>query len=222
MQNLRNLFNQSLTAIGHEPTIVDPEESAKAAVMCRLWYPPARRAVMSAFHWSSIRVMGRPPRVSEREDASWQPGDPAPGYRYTHSLPVNCLQPQYLSDFSRFLLGRRGTARVMYSNVEHPILYYTMDCPSPELWDVNLYTSVVYSLAASLNMSFSGKYQLTQALEERVNALIGEAMVADANSDDEYFESIPTTLHGTGFSPHTGTPNYIHPTTSFRVAGIAA
>ena len=222
MQNLHNLFNQALTAIGHAAAVTDPNDRSKASTACQLWFGPARRAVMSAFHWSSLRVLARPPRVNERPDAPWEPGDPSPGYAYTHRLPADCLQPQYLASFDRFALGRRDGERVMYSNVAHPILHYTKDCSAPERWDVNLYTAVLYSLAGSLNMSFSGKYQITQALERKVFDLVTDASITDANSDDEYFEALPSTLYGTGFTPHIGTPHFIYPTSTFRLAGVSA
>lgn len=222
MQNLHNLFNQALTSIGHAASVTDPNDRSKASTMCQLWFNPARRAVMAAFHWSSLRVIARPPRVGERPDDPWQPGDPAPGYAFTHQLPADCLLPQYLAGFERFALGRRNGERVMYSNVAHPILHYTKDCTSPERWDVNLYNAIIYSLGASLNMAYSGKYAITQALERKIFDLITDASITDANSDDEYFEAMPGTLYGTGFTPSIGTPHFIYPTTSFRVAGIAA
>lgn len=222
MQDLRSLFNQALTAIGHSAVVTDPNSGDTPTSMCRLWFDPARREVMTAYHWSSVRAVSRLARVAERTGEEWQPGDPEPGFAYAHALPNNCLQPQFLSSFARFHLGRLAGANVVFSNTPHPVLHYTIDCTDPSRWDANLYSCVLFNLAANLNMSFSGKYPLTQALGQKVYELLVEAQVSDANSDDSYFENIPTSHRGTGFDVMANSPTYIYPTQTFRVAGVSA
>lgn len=219
-QSMVNLFNQALTTVGAAPEITDPEANSKAANICRLWFDPARQAVMSAHHWPSVRKAARLARKATRSsNTDWQSSDPRPGFAYAFALPSDCLQPQYLADFSRFTLGRLGDTQALHGNTEHPILYYTCDCRNPAMWSADLYLCVVFSLAAHINMAKSGKLQTTQKLEQRVFELIELASVNEANADDEWYESVPAQWQGAGFDipPQN---RFFYPTSTFRVGGI--
>lgn len=221
MQNLRNLYNQALTAIGHAPNVTNPEANDKATTIVNLWFPVASENVLGAHHWASVRKVDRLARLKTREETLWQVTDPEPGYAYAHLLPADCLRPQFLADYSRFKLGRMGENLVLYSNVEHPILHYTKKCRKPELWSSDLYLAVVYSLAASINIAHNGKLQLSKAMEQRVFELVELASTAEANADEEYFDSVPSHWAGAGFSVPSGHTRFFYPTQTFRVGGIA-
>lgn len=221
MQDLRNLFNQALSAVGSDPVVTDPEAPGKATAALQLWYPVARHAVMTAAHWGSLRATKRLPLVKLRdEDAEWANTDPLPGYRYAYSLPSDMLQPQYLVDFSRFEISRANGTRVLSSNTEKAILRYTVDEPVPVSWEPDLYRCVVWALAASINMSKSGKMAVTQKLEAQTLEIIGQAAVAVANEQDTYYEALPSFYAHAGFSPPVQSSRYYYPTTTFQVAGI--
>lgn len=223
-QTLNALFNQALSAIGHAANVTNPEANSKQTAVLNLWYPVARRAVLTSFHWASVRRAKRLALAKTRNvDADWQDTDPLPGYRYAYALPTQCLRPQYLHDFSRFALSQLGGEKVLNSNCERAILYYTEDVDRPELWEADLYQAIVYALAAAINMAHNGKAQLTQKLEQQVHQLVTLAKVADANEDDEYFEAMPSTWAGSGFSAPSGATRsqFFYPTTSFAVGAFA-
>lgn len=223
MQDKRSLFNQALTAIGNDPVVSDPEERGKAQEILRLWFPVARRAVFTAFHWPTLRVSKRLARALTRDtSAEWQNTDPAPGYAYAYALPSDMLRPQYLEDLSRFRLGTVGSELLLFSNNEGPILNYTRDNEDPSVWEPDLYLCVIWSLAASINMAKSGKMNVTQKLEQQVVELIDRAAVGAANEDDTYFDSAPSFWAGTGFNiPSTG-ERYYYPTSTFAVSSVPA
>lgn len=221
MQTLRDLFNQALTTVGDAPSVTDPNAASGAANICRLWFDVARHAVFCAHHWPSLRVTARLSRIATRDTAElWQDTDPAPGWAYAFSLPNNMVQPQYLVDFSRFELVRVESTMAICTNTEYPILRYTGDFASPELWAPELYRAVVFSLAAHLNMAKNGKVQITQKLEQSVHEIVTLAAVNAANSDDTYFEAVPSHWVNSGFTVPSPQSQYFYPTQTFRVAGL--
>jgi hypothetical protein len=219
MQTLLSLYNQALSAVGAAANITNPSGTGQPVDICNLWYPVARQAVFTAAHWPSLRVSFRLALVKERvEGSTWTNDDPAPDYRYAFSLPPDMASPQYLQDFTRFELGRIGAQKVLFCNTLDPILHYTIDDPVPTNWELDLYRCVLWSLAACINMSKSGKMEVTQKLENQVIGLIGKAAETAANSDDTYYEAIPTLWAGTGFSVPQVQTQFIYPTQTFRVS----
>lgn len=222
-QTLNALFNQALTAIGHAGNVTDPNADSKQTAVLKLWYPVARRAVLSSFHWASVRRAKRLAIAKSRDlSLDWADTDPLPGYRYAYALPANCLRPQFLGDYSRFALSSLGGEKVLNTNCSRAILYYTEDIDAPSQWEADLYQAIVYALAASINMAHNGKAQLTQKLEQQVHQLTTFAKVADANEDDEYFEAVPGMWAGTGYQapPAATRSQFIYPTTTFNVSGL--
>lgn len=221
MQDLRNLFNQALTAVGSEPSVTDPEAPGKATAILQLWYPVARHAVMTAAHWDSLRVTKRLPVAILRDvNEDWVNSNPLPGYRYAYQLPSDMLQPQYLADFSRFEISRVGSARVLSTNTEGAILRYTADEVIPTNWEPDLYRSIIWALAACINMAKNGKMAVTQKLENQTLDIISQAAVNIANGQDTYNESPPSFYAGTGFSYPGQTARYYYPTSTFRIGGL--
>lgn len=218
MQNLRNLYNQALTAVGSSADVTDPEASSRSTDICNLWYPVARHAVFTASHWPSLRVISRLALTAIRDvNADWTDVDPAPGYRFSYAAPNDMLQPQFMENFTPFRVTRVGTEKVIHSNVEQAILCYTKDEAVPLSWESDLYRAVVYSLAACISASKPGKEDTTVRLERQVLAIISQAEVVMANSDDEYFDAIPSAWAGTGFEIPNYSARFFYPTSSFNL-----
>lgn len=221
MQDLRNLFNQALTAVGNNADVVDPDGSGRSVDICKLWYPVARHSVFTAAHWPSLRSLKRLALSATRDtSADWIESNPAPGYVYSYACPSDMLQPQYMEDFTPFRMTRVGAEKVIHSNTASAILCYTMDEPVPSTWEPDLYRAVVWALAASINMAKNGKMDITNKLERQVLGIISEAAVNAANSDEEYFNSIPSFWQGTGFQVPQTQPAYFYPTSTFSLGGL--
>lgn len=223
MQNLKELFNQALSAVGSEPNVTDPDASTKATALLQLWYPVARHSVFTAAHWPSLRATQRLSLASVRnESLPWAASDPAPGFMYSYAVPSNMLQPQYMEDFSRFQLGRIGNEKLIFSNTAQAIFTYTFDDPVPVKWEPDLYRCVVWVLAACINMGKNGKMALTQKLEQQVQMLISEAAENAANGDDTYFDTPPSFYANTGFHLPIHPERFYYPTSTFRVGGLTS
>ena len=221
MQTIRDLFNLGLSVVGHTGSVSNPEENTREATLCRLWFSPARRSVFSAFHWSSIRFATRLSRAKERDaSADWMDTDPWPGYAYAFALPGEMIQPQYLADFSRFEIGNVENERLLFTNNPNPLLYYSKDTEDPTNWSPDLYLAIVYALGASFNMQKSGKDNTTQRLEAKVKELIDNAATQAANEIDSYFEAVPQSWAGSGFSAPLQSVRYLYPTSTYQVAGF--
>lgn len=221
MQTVRDLYNLGLSVVGHAASVSDPEENSQAAALCRLWFNPARRSVFSAFHWSSIRNAQRLARAKTRDAAlDWQNTDPWPGYEYAFALPGEMIQPQYLADFSRFEIGNVGDERLLFTNNPNPLLFYSRDTVDPTNWSPDLYMALAYALGASFSFQKNGKDNSVQRLEQKVQSLIDSAATQAANEVDTYFEAIPQSWAGTGFSTPAQSVRYYYPTSTFQVAGL--
>ena len=222
MQDLRNLFNQALSAIGNDIVVTDPTGPGIAQNLLRLWYPVARQAVFTAVHWPSLRATKLLARAATRnETLAWVNTDPAPDYLYAYALPIDMLQPQYMEDFATFRIGRVGAQKLIFSNNPKPILSYTQDDEVPVNWDADVYRCVIWSLAAAINMERSGKMNVTQKLEQQVVDLITLAAENAANADDTYYDSIPSFWMNTGFQVPNLQNRFYYPTASFRISAVA-
>lgn len=223
MQDLRSLFNQALSAVGSEPVVSDPNVNTKATSLLNLWFPVARRTVFSANHWPSLRAHSRLARVATRDaNEAWVSGDPSPDFMFAYACPANMILPQYMEDFTRFSLSTIGTEQVINTNNPTPILCYTKDEEVPSRWEPDLYTCVIWALAAAINMAKNGKMALTQKLEQQVTDLIRQGAENAANADDTYYEAMPSFWAGTGFSVPGHQTRFVYPTSSFRISGLVA
>ena len=221
MQNLANLFNQALTSVGHAADVTDPTAKSRSTDLLNLWYPVARRAVFTAAHWPSLRKTARLSLAAERNpDIDWAAADPTPGYLYAYAIPSDMLQPQFLADYTPFKLGRLGATRVINTNVQSPLLNYTVDEENLTIWEPDLYRAVIWSLAGCINMAKNGKMNVTEKLERQTMGLISQANVISANSEDEYFDSIPSFWQNTGFTVPQVAPSYFYPVSTYNLSGL--
>lgn len=221
MQDLRSLFNQALSVVGSDPVVTDPNAATKAVTILQLWYPVARRAVFSSAHWPDLRSHSRLALIATRDpNLTWTSADPAPEFQYAFAYPTEMILPQYMQDFSRFSLSKVGSQKAINSNNLTPILCYSKDNDDPGSWDPDLYMCVVWSLAACINMAKNGQMALTQKLERQVTDLIAQTFANAANSDDTYYEAMPSFWAGTGFTIPGGQTQFIYPTSSFLLSGL--
>lgn len=214
MQDLVSLFNQSLSAVGHAADVTDPEANTKSANLCRLWYAPSRRAVLSAAFWPSARKMQSLALKSVREPGDDpQDGQAWFGFSAAFELPFDCLRPHYLHDYSRFQLGNIGGQKSLMCNTRVAYLYYTQDLNQPQLWEAELYDAIMLTLAARLNMQKSGKIQITNQLRSDAFSLIRQASAMVANEQDTYSDAVPSFYQNAGYSIPQQTRFYYQPAT---------
>lgn len=204
------IYNLALNAIGGRNNITSPTESSREAEVCRLWYSVVRDQILAAARWPEATKLDRLALYAEADD-DWGVGEPRSGYQYTYTLPVDCLQPQYLSGFERFLItsGPNNT-RQLHTNVASPILTYTFRQTNIAMLAGELQMAIVHGLAANICMPLSGKPQRANMLVQRANSIILAARETAANTSDDRYEHIPEWLAGRGYGPLSGTA-YYHP-----------
>jgi hypothetical protein len=83
---------------------------------------------------------------------------------------------------------------------EHPIFYYTKRQERVDLWDPGLTLAIVYALAAFIVMPLTGKVSRAKQVMDQANALILEARVASANSDENYVDTVPDWITARGYA----------------------
>lgn len=220
MQDLITLFNSALSATGNTANVSDPDGQSREASICRLHYPAARKKIFGAFSWPELTAYERLALRAVRDfSQTWLPTNPTPGYSFRYAYPERCARPRYLFDYSRFEISLSETdEQVINANTAEAVLVYTKDVENPALWSSDLFDAVTYELAARINMSRSGKQNLTDSLRNQAASLIIEASVAQANSDDTYSEAIPAAWLAAGFAvPEQA--RYYYPTETYSIVG---
>lgn len=192
------VYNMALDAVGARNDVEITTEPSREAETCLLWYAAVRDQVLAAAHWPSARAFARLASLASAQD-TWEDLDPEPGFSNSFSVPPDMLRPRNLVSFGRFTLTTRALAQLaINANEETPILVYTRRQVNIALWDSALQMAVVYGLAANIAKPITGKRSLAKDLIEQANALIIEAQVGAANSDDNFIEAIPDWLQARG------------------------
>lgn len=205
------LFNLALDASGSRHTISTPTERSREAQTCARWYDISRRNVLRAAYWPDTETQARLALLVERDvDEDWVAADPTPGWRFAYSIPDKMLAPRYISDYSRFRLGRVGSAKAIMSQTEDAVLTFTQDVTDPDAWDPSLQLAIIYALAAQITMPLQGKPARAQLNAQKANDLIMQARVNAANTNDSQQETYPEWITARGYGV-TNTARYVYP-----------
>lgn len=213
MTSITDLYNMAIGAAGGKATIASTSENSREVKLANLWYPRVRHQVLQAAPWSCARAAFRLNLLATRDtDEDWVQSDPAPTWLYSYAWPSNCLRPRYLEGYHRFASGiTANNERVLYANVENPILTYTRDQTNVELWDEDLVIAIAFGLAAFISFPLNGKQQLAAQLADRANSLILAARATDANVDNDALTSIPSWIAARGYSALSTEARYYYP-----------
>lgn len=215
------IYNLALNAVGERSNISLPTEKSRAAEVCRLWYDPVREQALSAAPWPEVTKIIYLAETAVRENDDWLETEPRPGYAYAYALPTDMLRPQYLTDFTRFLLTTLGGSKVLHTNTFEAAFAYTYDETNPTMWSPELRMAIAYGLAANICMPLSGKPSRAKMLADKANELIIGARLSAANASTEQMDAVPEWIAARGY---TGTTNaqYIYPLGGLFTMGVAA
>lgn len=201
-----SIYNLALNAIGARNNITSPTEQSREAEVCRLWYAAVRDQILAAAFWPEATKIDYLALINAQTDATWELGEPSPGYAYAYALPNDSLRPQFLTDGSRFIVTvGPNNQRVLNSNTQQAILSYTMRQEVIGVWSSELTMAIVYGLAANICMPLSGKTQRARAMMGQANELILSARVTAMNTDNQQLETIPEWIAGRGYGMTPGT-----------------
>lgn len=194
------VYNLALNAVGELANVSSPTEPSRRAEVCRLWYELVRDQALEAAPWPEATSIKTLTLASVRDDDEWEVGEPAPGFMYSYVLPVDCLRPQYLTDFAPFELTTQGGVKLFHCNDINPILRYTANQPDVALWSNNLLMAVAYGLAGHISQPITGRTNQTANLIQRSNDYILAARVNSANQRNQQYESVPDWIVGRGYA----------------------
>lgn len=164
------IVNIALARLGESP-IQSFEEGSVPANMAKVFYDPARRAVLRAYDWSFSLKTVRLARLAEA------PVD----FRFAFSLPSDCLRVirlrrKGLADYTdgadiRFVT-RSG---VLYTDEEEAYLEYVADVSDTSLFDDKFVEAFSYKLASDLAMPVKGSAELMANYMNVFNDLVVRA-----------------------------------------------
>lgn len=212
------IYNLALDAIGARNRVSMPTENSREAEACNLWFPNIRDQVLASARWPEATKIARLGQLATQADDTWTVGDPAPAYTYAYALPPDCLRPQYLSDFGRFVIQHYTPEnRALMTNTYSPLLTYTFRQEVIPLWSPELKMAIVYGLAASICASLTGKPSRSKTLIALANENILLARQTAANTDNEVLDALPEWISARGFTDGSANTRYFYPYGSLLV-----
>jgi hypothetical protein len=209
------VYNLALNAVGTRDNVSSPTENSREAEVCRLWYTSVRDQILASAPWpeaTDIRYLSLITSADADGDEQWAYEDPRPGYSYVYALPTDCLRPQYLTSWERFLITSYGNnRRALHSNSYQAILAYTKRLEPVALWGAELQMAIVYGLAAHICMPLSGKPSRARMLVQSANDLVLAARESAANMSDEVHDTLPEWIRARGFSDGGSRSRFAYP-----------
>jgi hypothetical protein len=207
-----SIYNLALDAVGTRNSVSATTEESREAEVCRLWFGPVRDLVLRAAPWTCAKAFARLALLKERDDTlEWAIDDPEPGFRYAYAGPSDMIRPRYLSSFQRFTMGIYGEQRAVMTQVQSAILVYTKRQATIPLWDSDLYMAVTKALAAAIAMPLHGKRQRASEAAAEANAMILQARVSDANSEENQFDTVPEWIAARGSAYNNPLSRFYYP-----------
>lgn len=213
MSSETTIYNLALNAIGARSNVASPDERSREAEVCKLWFTPVRDQVLAAAVWPEATRSEYLALLNERDfDVAWANTNARPEYAYAYAVPSDMLHPQYLSDFSRFLLtSYPDDQRVLVTNKEDAILVYTSRMDTVSAWSSTLQMAVVYGLAAHIVMPLTGKAARAKMLAEKANDIMWAARERAANTSSEQYETLPDWIVQRGYGGAISPTRYMYP-----------
>lgn len=207
------IYNQALSLIGSGRRLVSPTDTGREAQDCNLWYPDTRRAILSAAWWPSSKATSRLALVAERSTSEiWAAGDPSPQYLYAYALPADYIWPRQLASGEHFTVEMLdGNQMALMTNSISPVLQYTFDQTSDDLWSPLQKQAISHVLAARIVLGLTGKSNRAQLLFQMAQDLVQQARAQSGNTDHVRYDVLPDWI---AIRDYEGTPEqtrFIYP-----------
>ncbi len=210
--DVTQLFNLALNAIGARGKVASPTENSREAEVCSLWYGVVKDQIFAAAPWPELTKLASLVLLDDNDgSADWVNTNARPGYEFAYALPDDFAYPQYLSDFSRFLLTAYADTQALNTNTSSAVLAYTSKNLAPDRWSPGLRMALVYALASHICMPLSGKVSRAKQMVDQANNYIMQAREQGANTSNEQFEHVPSWIAARGSSGLTQSYQYIYP-----------
>lgn len=179
------IVNLALARLGESP-IQSLDEGTVPSNMAKLFYDPARKAVLRDFVWNfslSVTALAR---------LELTPGD----FRYGYAMPHDCLRVVRLrggtgTDFDEG--GPRFTVRggVLFTDADRARLEYVRDVTDPTEFDDKFVEALAYRLASDLAMPVKGSAELMANYMNVYSVKIGQAATLSAKEEADRLPENP-------------------------------
>ncbi len=213
MTDLVTIYNRALSIAGTRTSVSAVDENSREAEVCTTWYSLVRDLVLGAAPWNEAKAYSRMSVLKERDtNVAWATDDPEPGYIYAYAAPSDMIRPRYLSSFEPFTRGiYNSVTDSIFTNTKDAILVYTVRQADLDLWRHDLENAVTNALGAAICMPLHGKPDRARFALEQANIRITAAIVANANTDEEQFESVPDWIQARGSALNNPVNRFIYP-----------
>lgn len=183
------IVNIALAHLGESP-IQSLDEGTVPANTAKIFYDPARKAVLRDYNWNFALKTVRLAKLVET------PVD----FRWAFSLPSDCLRAirlrsEGIPDFSgpglRFVV--RGG--VVCTDEDPALLEYVYDCTDPGQFDDKFIEALSYQLASKMAMAIKGSMEMTAQMMNLYREVVSQAAALsgrenrDAGHDNPYVEA---------------------------------
>jgi hypothetical protein len=174
------ICNMALSIVGSKTTIENIDESTPAAKQCKIWYEPARLAMLEAFDWDFAR--------KSKELSAHSVAAPLNRWNFRYQIPADCIAPRVIENpagpvadaipYEQENAGN-GTMSIV-TDMEDAVLLYTFDLDSPVLFSMHAVETHAFALAERIAYKMTGKRTLAEQLRNGFEAKVGAAHVANA------------------------------------------
>lgn len=188
-----DIWNTSLSHIGHRATVQDPNESSVEANHCRRFYPIALDVALERYAWS-VATMRAPLAEVENPVDHWAFAYALPNdcVKMRAVLPPECADDSMVQDF--VIEAAADGTPILYTNMQDAVGRYTYRMTNTTRFTPMLVMTLSYDLAALLVGPIPKDPKLKQVMTNAAEYYVGLAGAADANAgrSSSYRDFIPS------------------------------
>jgi len=214
IQSALDIYNLALSACNARGRLISLTDNKKERYDCDQWYDLTVRVVQEGGHWPCCKTTSVLEEVVERADNSvWAEGMPDTRYRYSYTLPFNCLRPRHLIDYSAFALSFdqvSGEVR-LNTNLEKAVLVYSIYQDDVRTWTANQIQATAFGLAAMVAGPLTGRGELIQKNTNLANQFLTTAQSFAYDYSEEMVEHIPAPFVARGYAGPPSITQFIYP-----------
>ena len=175
------IWNQALSYVGVKAGVQsDTEDTEEVQHLNSVW-DLTRDVALEAFEWNFLKSHVALAALSEDAPDAWE---------YVYQWPSGCMKVRYIEPVERtddpiaFEIGNgTGGSRVIFTDEESAILWYSKRVDNPELWSAAFCDALAWGLAASIAMTSIGSVRDSAGLSKRYEQKLMDAMVLSANEE---------------------------------------
>lgn len=191
-----DIWNTSLSHIGHRAAIVSPDEKSAEAAHCRRFYPMALDITLERYAWAAATRREVLAQIVNPVDNQWMFAYAVPNecVKVRAVLPPECTDDTLEADFT---IEADATGNpIILTNQEDAVAKFTTRITDTTKFAPMMVMSLSYDLASLLVGPIPKDMKLKQAMSQMAAYYTSVAEAADANASktSKYRDFIPAHL----------------------------